>query len=210
MDPVTTPIPAAPRRSYGRWIAAGLVLLVSPMIILGIAAWSMLTLSRDAAGLRREVMNATNSDWHTKVQMDVGPMTLGTARTVLSFVHHKNIADARLALSAVRSASVGVYERNRADEEVSFAKLSGHTDEFMRQRGWTRMVGVTSGRQNVLVYTSDRGSDDRMDLCLAVIDGKELVVVSTRVDPEVLMQLVEKHAPGGDLKSKLKLSKLNF
>jgi hypothetical protein len=48
-----------------------------------------------------------------------------------------------------------------------------------------------------------------MDLCLAVIDGKELVVVSTRVDPEVLMKLVEKHALG-DFGSKLKLSKLNF
>jgi hypothetical protein len=199
----------APRRSYGRWVAAGLILLVSPMIILGVAAWSMLTLNRDAAALRREVMNATGSDWHTKVQMDVGTLTLGTARTVLSFVHHKNIEDARLALSAVRSASVGVYERKHADDDVSHEKLFTQTDAFMRDRGWTRLVGVADGRQNVLIYTSDRGSDTRMDLCLAVIDGKELVVVSTRVDPEVLMKLVERHAPG-DFKSKLKLSKLTF
>jgi hypothetical protein len=200
---------AAPRRSYGRWIAAGLVLLIAPMIILGIAAWSMLTLGRDAALLRREVMNATGSDWHTKVQMDIGGVTLGTARTVLSFVHHQDVADARLALSAVRSASVGVYERDRADGDVPFATLSSSADAMMGKRGWTRMVGVTSGRQHVLVYTSDRGNDDRVDLCLAVIDGKELVVVSTRVDPEVLMQLVERHAPG-DFKSKLKLSKLTL
>lgn len=209
MDPVTNSAPAAPRRSYGRWIVVGLVLLVSPVFILGIAAWSMLTLNRDAALLRREVMNATNSDWHTKVQMDVGGVTLGAIRAALTFVHHKDIDDAGLALSAVRSASVGVYERQRVDDGTSFAKLSGHTDELMRKRGWTRLVGVSSGKENVLVYTSDRGSDDRLDLCLAVIDGKELVVVSTRVDPEALVQLVEKHAPG-DFKAKLKLSKLNF
>ncbi len=199
----------APRRRYGRWIVAGLVLLVAPVFALGIAAWSMLTLNRDAALLRREVMKATDSGWNTKVQMDVGAVTLGTVRTALAFVHHANIDDARLALSAVRSASVGVYERKRADGEVSFAKLSSHTDELMRRRGWTRLVGVASGRENVLVYTSDQGSDDRLDLCLAVLDGKELVIVSTRVDPEALMQLVEKHAPG-DFKSKLKLSKLTF
>jgi hypothetical protein len=112
-------------------------------------------------------------------------------------------------LSAVRSASVGVYERNDSDRSVSSEKLFGHTDKLMRARGWTRLVGVAQGKQNVLIYTSDRSRGDRMDLCLAVIDGKELVVVSTRVDAAELMKLVERHAPG-DFKSKLKLAQLSF
>ncbi len=44
--------PAAPRRSYGKWIVVGLMILVTPMLILGVAAWSMMSLNRDAALLR--------------------------------------------------------------------------------------------------------------------------------------------------------------
>ena len=209
MNPATNSTPAAPHRPYGKWIAVGLIILIAPMLILGVAAWSMMTLDRDAAFLRREVMSATGSDWHAKVQLDLGAVTLGTVRTALRFVQHKDIADARLALAAVRSASVGVYERKDDDQAVPAEKLFIRTDALMRDRGWTRLVGVADGKQNVLIYTSDRGSGDRMDLCLAVVDGKELVVVSTRVDAEALLELVEKHAPG-DIKSKLKLAKLNF
>ncbi len=210
MDPVAAPSANPPRRKYGRWIALGAAVVMTPMLALAFAIWSTVTLDRDAALLRREVMKATASDWHTKVQMDLGWVTLGTARTVLRFAHHANIADARLALAAVRKASVGVYERaDAADHPVAMEKLFGATDRLMRDRGWTRLVGVANDKENVLVYTSNRTVDDRLDLCLAVIDGKELVVVSTRVDPGVLMQLVEKHAPG-DFKSQLKLAMLNF
>lgn len=201
--------PISPRRSFGRWIVAGLVIVMTPVVILGVAAWSLLTLNRDAALLRREVMTATGSDWHTKVQMDLGWVTLGTVRTVLHFVHHEHIEDARLALSAVRSASVGVYERNDGDRNISVEKLFGRTDQLMRDRGWTRLVGVAEGKQNVLIYTSDHSSGDRVDLSIAVVDGRELVVVSTRVDAEALTQLVRKHMPE-DFKAKLKLAKLNF
>ena len=201
---------AAPRRrSYGKWIAVGLIILVSPLVLLGIAAWSVLSLDRDAALLRREVAAATGSDWHTKVQMDLGYFTLGTARTVLRFVHHKDIADARLALSAVRHASVGVYERDSEDSDVSTEELFGDTDRLMQKRGWSRLVGVADGNDNVLIYTSDKGNGDRIDLCLAVVSGKELVVVSTRVESEALAKLVEKHVPD-DFKSKLKLAKMSL
>ncbi len=209
MNPTANPPTIAPRRSYGKWIAAGLVILVTPVILLGVAVWSTLTLNSDAALLRREVMAATGSDWHTKVQMDVGSVTLGAVRTALRFVQHKDMDDARLALSAVRSASVGVYERKDSDQGVAPEKLFGPTDKLMRARGWTRLVGVAQGKQNVLVYTADHDSGDRVDLCIAVVDGKELVVVSTRVDAEALMKLVEKHAPG-DFKSKIKLANLDL
>ena len=207
MNPApVTPSPA--RRSYARWIIAGLVILVAPMVLVAAGLFSLLTLDRDAAVLRREVMTATGSDWHTKVQMNLGWGTLGTARTVLRFIEHKDIADARLALQAVRSASVGVYERTNRDDDVDLDQMLVHTDKMMERRGWSRMVGVVEGRQTVLIYTSDvKMSSDKIDLCLAVVDGRELVVVSTRVDAAVLAELVEKHAPGG-FREKLKFAKL--
>jgi hypothetical protein len=207
MNPApSSPTPA--RRSYARWIIAGLILLVAPMVLVGVGVVSLLTLDRDAAALRREVMTATGSDWHTKVQMNVGWGTLGTVRTVLRFVKHKDIADARLALNAVRSASVGVYERRDAESDTDMQRMLVRTDKMMERRGWSRMVGVVDGRQTVLIYASEPETfGDKIDLCLAVIDGKELVVVSTRVDAGALTELVERHVPGG-FREKLKFAKL--
>jgi len=207
MNPTpATPTPA--RRSYTRWIVAGLILLVAPVFIVAAGVFSLLTLDRDAALLRRGVMAATGSDWHTKVQMNLGWGTLGTARTILRFIEHKDIADARLALKAVHSASVGVYERKVRDDDADLNQMLVHTDKMMEKRGWSRLVGVVDGRQTVLVYTSDPvKSGDKIDLCLAVVDGKELVVVSTRVDASVLAELVEKHTPGG-FREKLKFASL--
>jgi hypothetical protein len=207
MNPApSTPSPA--RRSYGRWIIAGLLLLVAPVIIVGAGICSVVTLSKDAAALRREVMTASGSDWSTRVQLDAGWAILGTARSVLHFVEAKNVDDARLALSAVRRASVGVYERRGDDRDMNSADLLAKTDKVMQQRGWSRMVGVVDGHQTVLLYTSDKESKgDQIDLCITVLDGRQMVVVSTRVDAGVLAKLVEKHTPGG-LREKLRFAKL--
>jgi hypothetical protein len=203
------PPPLKPRRRYGRWVFLGLLVMVTPIVIVAVGVASMLTLNRDAALLRREVMAATDADWSTKVQMSVGRLTLGAVRTGLSFVQADHMDEARLALGAVRHASVGVYECNDRTSDFSRKQLFARTDGKMKARGWTRLVGVSERNEAVLIYTSDNtGSDSRMDLCLAVIDGNTMVVVSTKVDADSLAELVEKHAPRGELKRKLKLADL--
>ena len=108
------------------------------------------------------------------------------------------MADARLALSAVKHASVGVYERASDRADWSSERLFVDTDRAMQRRGWTRLVGVADHKENVLVYTRDNaGEDDPLDLCIAVVNGRELVVVSTSVDPDALGDLVERHAGEG-------------
>jgi len=205
-----TPASTAPaRRSYARWIIAGLVLLVAPVVIVGVGVASLFRLDRNAALLRREMMTATGPGWDTKVQMSLGWCTLGTVRTALRFVSHERIDDARLALGAVRHASVGVYERNVRNTNKDARAMLADIDEAMRARGWSRLVGVVDGRETVLVYTSDAGmSGDKLDICVAVLDGQELVVVSTRVDAAALAKLVEKHTPPGGFGEKLKFASL--
>ena len=207
MNPApATPSPA--RRSYGRWIIAGLILFIAPVIIVGAGIWSVVTLSRDAAALRREVMTASGSDWSTRVQLDAGWAILGTARSVLHFVKAENVDDARLALSAVRHASVGVYERRGRDRDMNSTELLASTDKVMHARGWSRLVGVLDGNKTVLLYTSDKQfKGDQIDLCITVLDGRQMVVVSTRVDAGPLMKLVERHAPERFC-SKLKFARL--
>lgn len=194
MNP-TPQTPAAPRRRIWPWV---LGICLTPFVILAVAVASYLTLDSDAAVLRRHVMSATHSDWHTKVQFSVGRITLGAVRSGLLFVRNSEVADARLALAAVKHASVGVYELDRSSAKWSREELFVNTDRAMQKRGWSRLVGVSEkqGKETVLVYVSDETEEDEpLEVCVAVIDGREMVVVSTSVDPDVLAQLVEKHTP---------------
>ena len=205
-----TPAVSTPRRRVWRWVFIGLGLCLAPFVILALVAASFLTLDRDAAALRRQVMAATDTGWHTKVQLSVGHLTLAVLQTGLAFVHHKDIGDARLALAAVRRASVGVYQRSAGPAGWSREQLFADSDRTMHQRGWSRLVGVADGKDTVLIYMPDNAAaDERVDLCLAVLSGEELVVVATSVDAAKLLELVEKRTPA-DLQARLHLANLRL
>lgn len=201
MNPVPN-VPPAPRRRIWPWV---LGICLTPFLALGLAVASYVTLDRDASTLRRHVMRATNADWNTKVQISVGGATIGTVRTGLLFADQKEIEEARFALRAVKHASVGVYElASGSRTDWSSAAILRETDRAMQGRGWTRLVGVAGTKETVMVYTSDNLRDDGpMDLCIAVLDGRELVVVSARIEPDALGRLVERHA-GRELTASLR------
>lgn len=200
----------APRRHVWRWVLLGAGLCLTPFLLLGIAAVSYLTLDRDVRVLRQHVMAATDAHWSTKVQMSVGQLTLGAIGQGMRFVHRPNIDEARLALRAVRHASVGVYERTSGTADCSHEQLFIETDRAMQKRGWTRLVGVADKQENVLVYVQDDlDEDERIDICVAVVNGKEMVVASTTIDAVALGELLAKHA-GDDIKSRLHFAKLKL
>lgn len=189
---MNSPIPAPrPKRRLWPWILVGVI--CAPFVLLGAAAVSYLTLDRDAAVLRREVMRATNAEWNMRVQFSVGRASFATARGCLSVVQNDKVDEARFALASVKSASVGVYELRGRDRDWSRADLANRTDEAMLGRGWTRAVGVLDGRHAVLVYVP-ANTDEVGEVCLAVLDGRQLVVVSAELRPEELVKLVERHA----------------
>lgn len=183
--------PVIRRRRVWPWIVG---LLLAPFLIVAVGAASYLTLDRDAALLRRHLMAAAPGDWETKVQLSIGSATLGTLRTGLWFVDHPEIGEARCALRAVKHASVGVYERTTDAAPLTPGELLAGTDRAMQQRGWSRMVGVAGTDETVMIYTSDTQADDEpVELRIAVLDGRELVVVSTAVDAGALQELVARH-----------------
>ena len=169
---------------------------MAPMVVLGAIACSVLTLDSDAAALRKKVVAATNADWKTKVQVSVGPLALGLVRTGFFFVDNRKMADAKLALSAVKCASVGVYERKaKAARSWSQEQLLVDTDQAMHRRGWSRLVGVVDQKNTVLIYGPVGGeTDDLIDICLSVVNEDELVVVSATISPAGLVELIEKYA----------------
>jgi hypothetical protein len=200
--PPAVPAAAPRRRRLWPWIAG---ICLAPFLLLGIVAASVLTLDRDAVTLRQHVMTATDAGWNTKIQLSIGRLTLGAVRQCLWFVHDENVADARLALKAVKHASVGVYERDsRGPAGWSREELFLDTDKAMRKRGWSRLVGVVDHGDTVLVYAPEKlDLDDSVDLCVAVVNDRELVVVSTAVDARVLGRLIEKRA-GADIRCALR------
>lgn len=179
------------RRRLWLWILAAVVL--APFIVIAGAAYNYLTLDRAAATLRRQVAAATGSEWSTKVQLSLGRLSLGMVRTGLGFVHEvREKPEIRLALQAVRSVSVGVYERKSRDAawRRDTGRLLTETDTVMQRQGWARLVGVAESKEAVLVYVPAKAVEpDR--LCLAVVNERELVVVSVRVEPDALVGLIE-------------------
>lgn len=183
----------APRRRLWPWILLAVICL--PFLVVAAVTASFLTLDRDAAALRRHVMRATGADWDTKVQVSAGRFSIGLVRAGLACVQNDEIEDAKLALRAIHSASVGVYQRQSGAAEWSSAELINDTDAEMRRRGWLRVVGVSQGRDTVMVYVPD-GDEEPEDVCVAVVNDRDFVVVSARIRPSALVALVERHAEG--------------
>ena len=171
--------------------------MLTPVVVLAATAYSCIHLERDADRLRHLVMKHHQADWQTRVQLSVGSATLASLRGCLQLVHHKDIAEVRQVLGAVRQASVGVYEIPVGQSRATRASLLMDTDRAMARDGWVRIVGVVDGDEKVMIYVPE-DSDEPERFCLAVVTDEELVVVSATVDPEALASLVEHHA-GRDL-----------
>lgn len=204
-SPVPPAVPVAKsERRLARWMLLGLLLLITPVVLVGLGVASLFRLGRDAAFLRHEVMATSDSDWATRVQVSAGWCTLTTARTIMRFVEHEHQDEVRLALSAVRRASVGVYQRAGRAGGLSAGRVIDGLDRKMRDRGWSRLAGVFERNATVLVYVSDDVDTGQLvDLCVAVVDGDDLVVVSGKVDADRLIELAEKHLPRHGLREKL-------
>jgi hypothetical protein len=151
--------------------------------------WGTVHLSRDAAALRKEIVAASGAKWQTRVQISAGRPVLAAVRAGLSLA--KDVPDeAREALAAVRSASVGVYERIGSDDAWQNRSFIVEADKVMARRGWKRIVGVNEPGNTVLIYMpagSETAEPSRV--CLAVCSGSELVIVSARVDAGALANL---------------------
>lgn len=185
--PMNSPAATSKRRHrLWPWI---LGVALTPPVVLGLMIWSAFHLNREATALRQQVMLATGADWNTKVQFSAGPLLLSAVRAGVGCLHDVP-PEARAALGAVRSASVGVYERRHPGAPVSRNHLLAAADQSMARRGWIRIVGVVDAGETVAIYLPAGGEDAAPSgVCLAVCSGGELVIVAARIEPEELAAL---------------------
>jgi hypothetical protein len=180
--------PVVRSRRIWRWLLAGAGLCFAASAL---AVYNFVTPTREAMTLREELISALPHSAHTRtqVQVTVGPVLLGTVRAVASLIDDVP-AEARLALRAVRKASVGVYELAGGLEADGRARMVSAADDVMQRRGWTRVVGVNDKENLVLVYVPERdpsGSSERV--CVAVCNDEYLVVVSGTISLAPLVEL---------------------
>ena len=188
--------PPKPSRSHRLWPWL-LGLALTPFVVAGLVVASAFRLDADAVALRRQIAAAAGAHWTARVQLSVPPVGVSLARTVVHFIDAVP-PQAREALAAVRSASVGVYEWDGTGEVRPGGDLVANADELMVRRGWTRLVGVIDGANTVLIYVpAGRDSAPPSRVCLAVCSGHELVVVAARFNPRALAQLVSREAHAG-------------
>lgn len=178
-------------RTVWRFVLFGTVLCLSPFLILAVVALSYLGLRSDAAILRREVFAATPAGWSTKVQFNLGESTLGAVGLGLGFVHDEHMTTARHALAGIKRASVGVYERRVPLADWSRARLFSQADQMMEKHGWKRLAGINDHASTVLIYGPSKNNDGQsVEVCLAVINEKNLVIASAKLDSDAITELI--------------------
>lgn len=190
--------PQIRRRRFWPWGLAAV--LIAPLVLLAAAAWSFTSLDPEADALRRQIVRSTGATWETKMQLSIGRATVALLRGGLSFSPQGEIAEARRALKGLRQASVGIYALRDADASWSQAQLLRDADARMQGRGWSRIVGVLDGADTVLVYVPENTAEPKQ-VCVAVVNGRELVVVAAVLNPQALHELVARHAESGPHRS---------
>ena len=157
-------------------------------LALGVASY--FHLSSDTRALRNELTRASGAEWRKQIGLNIGNMTLGVVRGGVLFT--KLDPEAKTALQAVRGVEVGVYELDSTSIPPDRAAMLNAADKAMSSRGWERVVGVLDGDDMVGVFMPTKiASPSQMKCCVVVLDGKQLVLVSARVNPQPLVELIQ-------------------
>jgi len=186
--------PSPPRRSHRRFwlLLGGAVLLLS--LPPAIAVTHLLRMGGDAEALCDQVMKASGVEWHTTVQVHAGSLMVGLAKLGLSFVEVPD--EARPFLLSLHAVEVGVYQRKNKTTPKEQSTALAAAEAAMAARGWERLAGVVDGHAAVAVYLpSGPLSENDVNVCVMVLEKRQMVVVSARADLEPLLTLASEHLP---------------
>ncbi len=186
IPPVLQPVP---KSSAGFYVLGGVLILLGLGVVGVIGVFH---LGSEATVLRQTVMNSVPGQWDKKIALRAGWLMTGLVRGGSQFFHMP--PEPRAALDAVRGVEVGVYNLRDEPGRLDRGPILEHADKEMAARGWVRVVGVIQENDLVAVYVPRKGISSRhMKCCVAVLNGRDLVVVSARGNLEPLMGIVEKH-----------------
>lgn len=184
--------PPSRRFRFLHWF---LIVTAAAMLVITIKVVGIFFLSAEARDLQAAITQST--DWRTdpQIQFSIGPGILSIGRMAALCIDDIPF-EARQALGAVKGASVGIYHLDRGAAAADPARLMAAADQRLKTKGWDRIVSVADGRDLVLVYMPrDWDESEDLEVCIAVCDGNELVVVSATARAQPLIELAQRHLP---------------
>jgi len=191
MAPPLISAPVRPScRFRKRYLALVLLLLAlfSFPLVCAIGVTGYLRLSSDTGALRDSFMTGSHAQWQKKFAAHVGGMTFALVRAVCQFLPLP--PEPRAAVNALHGAEAGVYELPQSSGSANPSAILARADQVMTGRGWLRIVAVAHEHELVAIYIPSKGvTSKRMTCCLAVLNDRELVVVSARANLDPLLQL---------------------
>jgi hypothetical protein len=192
MDPLLTP-PLINPPSNHRWflgvLAALLLLPFLAVVLLAMGVTSYFRLSSDTQALRSGLIKASGAEWRQQFAFNLGGWTCGAVRSGMSFVNLNK--EARAATQAVRGVEVSVLRLASGDKAPDRAIMLNAADSAMSKRGWDRVVGVVDGDDMVAVYVSNKTTScRRIECCVVVFDGEQMIVASARANLQPLLECV--------------------
>lgn len=186
-------LPAKPKpRVRKRYLALLLLLLflLALPVLCVVEVTSYFRLSSETAALGGSLMKSLDGPWHKRFGLNVGGATFGLVRGGASFVHLP--PEAAAGIKAVRSAEVAVYERECHPLPVTPAAVLMAADRAMQSQGWQRIVGMAQDHQLVAIYLPRKGGrPGSVKCCLAVLQDRQLVLVSARGNIQPLVALAD-------------------
>jgi hypothetical protein len=211
MNPEHSP---APRSSHIglKLLAAAFLVFILTLGLLVAGVLSFFRLSREARTLRDSLQQAVassqraarswsspwSSPWDERIELSVGPMTFGAVRAGLSFVQLD--PEPRAALRSIRGAEAGIYELQPGVTRPDRGQMLRAADEAMARRGWERLLVVATEGELVTAYVpSESRPSANLRVCLAVFQGRQLVVASARGNIESLLELALSHPEWGEV-----------
>ncbi len=176
-----------------QWLWLGIAALLFPLVVLGVIALGVASyfhLSSDTRALRNGLTKASGAEWRQHFGLNIGRATFGVARAGLAFVPLD--PEARAAVQTVRGVEVGIYELRAGSKTPDRAAMLATADSVLNARGWERLVGVLDGEGLVGVYVPGEAISTRqVKCCVLAFDGRQMVVVSSRLDVEPLWQCLQ-------------------
>jgi len=174
---------------FGEIVLGGIVV---GFVVLVIGVISYFRLSPETTILRESAMAGMRGTWNKTIALNVGVLTTSAVR---AGSHLFRLApEPQAALDAVRAAEVGVYKISENAGQVDHRAILARADKAMSARRWDRVVGVSRENELVAVYVPRRGlSAQRIQCCVLVLQGKDLIVVGATGNLDPLLQIAGKN-----------------
>lgn len=172
-----------------RWLGVLLVLFLITPVLLVLGVTSYFRLSSDTQALRGTLVEASQAKWQPQFSLNLGSLTCGAIRSGLSCLPLE--PEARAAVQAIRRAEVSLLRLAPGAKPADHAAMLEAADAAMSRRGWDRVVGVREGDELVAVYVPAKTTSfRRMESCVVVLAGEQLIVVSARANLQPLLNCV--------------------